>query len=136
MRAPVSASRLLLPRRTAPMRSNDYHFITRWRMQASIEEVSDVVGDAEGLVRWWPSVYLGVKVLEPGDERGIGKMVRLDTKGWLPYTLRWSCRVVDSNAPHGYTIEADGDFVGRGIRRRRPFDPSVARRFLPSTGAA
>lgn len=97
------------------MPSNDYHFVTRWRVQGTIQEVSDVLGEAEELPRWWPSVYLSVRVLDPGDEHGIGKVIGLHTRGWLPYTLRWSFRVVESDPPHGYTIEAWGDFVGRGI---------------------
>jgi hypothetical protein len=94
--------------------SNDYHFVTRWRVRGSVQDVSDVLGEAEELPRWWPSVYLGVKVLEPGDERGIGKVVELHTRGRLPYSLTWSFRVVESDPPRGYTIDAWGDFVGRG----------------------
>jgi hypothetical protein len=95
--------------------SNIYHFVSHWRVAATIEEVSDVLGKAEELPRWWPSVYLSVDVLEPGDADGIGKVVELHTRGWLPYTLRWSFRVVKSHPPDGYTIEAWGDFVGRGV---------------------
>jgi hypothetical protein len=94
---------------------NDYHFITRWRVEGTVEEVSDVLDNVRDLPRWWPSVYLDVEVLEPGDERGIGKLVSLYTKGWLPYTLRWRFRVTDSRYPEGSTIQALGDFEGRGI---------------------
>ena len=97
------------------MATNDYHFITRWHVPGTIEEVSEILADAPGLTRWWPSVYLDVKELEHGDERGVGKCVSLYTKGWLPYTLRWNFRVTDSSYPHGFTIVADGDFDGRGI---------------------
>jgi hypothetical protein len=97
------------------MATNDYHFITRWRVPGTIEEVSEILADAPGLVRWWPSVYLDVKELEHGDERGLGKYVSLYTKGWLPYTLRWNFRVTESSYPRGFTIVADGDFDGRGI---------------------
>ena len=97
------------------MASNDYRFVTRWRVESTVQEVSSILGDASDLERWWPSVYLEVKVLEPGDDRGIGKVVALYTKGWLPYTLRWQFRVTQSAAPHGFTITAFGDFVGRGI---------------------
>jgi hypothetical protein len=41
-------------------------------------------------------------------------VIDLYTKGWLPYTLRWTFRVSEIN-PKGYTLEAKGDFVGRGI---------------------
>lgn len=96
------------------MNSSDYHFVTRWRVPGTVEEVADVLADAEGLARWWPSVYLEVEELKPGDEDGIGKEVALHTKGWLPYTLRWRFRVTESNYPHGFALEAWGDFVGRG----------------------
>jgi hypothetical protein len=41
--------------------------------------------------------------------------VRLLTKGWLPYALRWEFVVTESRYPLGLTIEALGDFVGRGV---------------------
>jgi hypothetical protein len=53
--------------------------------------------------------------LEKGQPGGVGKLVALYTKGWLPYTLRWKFRVTHTNFPHGFTLEAIGDFVGRGI---------------------
>lgn len=98
------------------MASNDYHFITNWRIKGSIEEIAEILSDAPDLARWWPSVYLQVDELEPGDpETGIGKVVDLYTKGWLPYTLRWQFRVTESNPPHGFALEAWGDFDGRGV---------------------
>jgi hypothetical protein len=96
------------------MASNDYQFITHWRAQSTVKEVSDIIGDAADLVRWWPSVYLGVEVLKPGDANGLGKEVALYTKGWLPYTLRWQFRVTEVR-PDGFTLVAQGDFDGRGI---------------------
>jgi hypothetical protein len=97
------------------MSNNDYHFITRWRIEGTITEVAGVLRNAVDLPRWWPSVYLDVQELEPGDQDGIGKVVTLHTRGWLPYTLRWQFRVTESRHPHGYTLEAWGDFNGRGV---------------------
>jgi hypothetical protein len=94
---------------------NDYHFITHWRVESTTEEVSEILDDAADLARWWPSVYLDVQVLEPGDEQGVGKLVSLHTKGWLPYTLRWQFRVTESRRPRGFALEAVGDFEGRGV---------------------
>lgn len=95
--------------------ANEYHFVTTWRLPATREEISGILADARDLERWWPSVYLEVTVVEPGDERGVGRVVDLYTKGFLPYTLRWRFRVTASNPPDGFTIAAEGDFVGRGI---------------------
>src|SRR6266480_4391741 len=94
--------------------SNDYHFITHWCVPGALKEVSDIIGDARELTRWWPSVYLDVRVLAPGDEHGLGKVVSLYTKGWLPYTLRWDFRVI-AVRQNGFALAAWGDFDGRGI---------------------
>ena len=40
------------------MPSNDYCSVTTWHVPATREEVSEVIGDASGHARWWPSVYL------------------------------------------------------------------------------
>lgn len=97
------------------MASNDYHFVTVWRINATPEEITEVLGDAPDLARWWPSVYLSVTEVAPGDANGVGKVVDLWTKGFLPYTLRWRFTVTESAPPTGYKLEANGDFVGRGI---------------------
>jgi|SRR5579884_2162918 len=97
------------------MAANDYHFITHWYVPGTRQEVIEILSKPEDLPRWWPAVYLDVKVLEPGDERGVGKVVDVYTKGWLPYTLRWRFRTTEVNAPKTMTLVAEGDFVGRGI---------------------
>lgn len=97
------------------MASNEYHFVTHWRVESTVAEVLDVLGKASDLPRWWPSVYLDVKELAPGDANGLGKEVSLYTKGWLPYTLRWQFRVSEINPPHGFSLVASGDFVGKGV---------------------
>lgn len=97
------------------MSNNEYHFITHWRVRGTIEEVADIIGNAPDLVRWWPSVYLDVQELERGDENGVGRVIDLYTKGWLPYTLRWKFRVAEVQRGKSVMLEAEGDFVGRGI---------------------
>jgi hypothetical protein len=100
--------------RRQAMRDNDYHFITTWRVPGTVEEVIAVLREAQDLPRWWPSVYLAVRELAPGNEHGVGKVVDLYTKGWLPYRLRWQFRVTEVNEG-GFALEAWGDFVGRGV---------------------
>ncbi len=95
--------------------TNAYHFITRWRIAGTCGEVADVLGDPLALPRWWPSVYLHVAELQAADAHGLGRRVELLTKGWLPYTIRWQFEVVDSRYPYGFTIDASGDFDGRGV---------------------
>ena len=95
--------------------SSDYHFVDKWRVEADVKEVADIIEDALSLPRWWPSVYFEVKELEPGGEGGIGKLISLRAGGWLPYTLRINFRTVSSRYPNGFTMEASGDLEGSGI---------------------
>jgi hypothetical protein len=97
------------------MSANEYHFVTHWRVAGTVQQVSDVPGDPLDLVNWWAAVYLAVQEVEPGDSRRIGRVVNLHTRGWLPYTLRWSFRVTESRAPQGFSLEAWGDFNGTGV---------------------
>ncbi len=85
------------------MADNDYHFITRWRVESTVDEVFKILDDPLALMHWWPCVYLEVKVVEPGDEHGLGRVVSLYTKGWLPYTLRWDFRVTEVRKD-GFTL--------------------------------
>ena len=95
--------------------SNQYEFLSRWRVEGTCGEVADVLADPLALARWWPSVYLAVEETRPPVARGLGRRVRLHTKGWLPYTLRWAFEVTETRYPYGFTIVADGDFDGRGV---------------------
>jgi hypothetical protein len=104
------------------MSTNQYHFVTNWRVPAKIEAVFDILSDPLDLPRWWSAVYLEVKELEAGDDSGIGRVIDLHTRGWLPYTLRWRFRVLEVNPPITIKIQAFGDFEGYGEWKLRQDD--------------
>jgi len=95
--------------------SNDYVFLTTWRVTGNVQDVYDILSDISGYLRWWPEVYLKVEETAKGDENKLGNSARLLTKGELPYTISWQMRVIETDRPNGFTIEATGDFEGRGI---------------------
>ena len=98
------------------MTLSEYRFMTRWRVEAAREEVFAVLTDSKSLTRWWPSVYRRVQQLAPPTgPGGVGKRLRLDTQGWLPYRLRWELCVVEHQEPSRLALEASGDFVGSGV---------------------
>lgn len=97
------------------MPTHDYHFVTRWQMPAAADTIMNVLRDPQDLPRWWPAVYLGVKEIAAGDEKGVGKRITLYTKGWLPYTLRWEFEITEAEPPRRFALTATGDFVGRGV---------------------
>lgn len=112
------------------MSSNQYSFRTHWQVESTLEEVNAILSNAPDLARWWPSVYLDVQELAKGDVDGVGKVVSLYTKGWLPYTLRWQFRVTRNSYPHGFELEACGDFIGRGVWTFRQAGPTVEIEYL------
>jgi len=95
--------------------SNQYHFITRWRVKGATSEVYDIISEPLEYPRWWPSVYLQTHEIEHGDKDGIGRRISLYTKGWLPYTLHWESSSTEAKRPNRLAIRAEGDFNGRGI---------------------
>jgi hypothetical protein len=99
------------------MSSSSYHFVTKWRIVATKQEIYNTLRDSDALKYWWPAVYLDIKTTKKGDADGRGKEVALFTKGWLPYSLQWSFRVTDVQAQDfsGYSLEALGDLAGRGV---------------------
>lgn len=97
------------------MPAHEYHFVTRWRVPGTPGEVYAILEDAGSLGRWWPSVYLDVRVVDPAGDGGADAYTELFTKGWLPYTLRWRFRATEKRPPTHLAIEAEGDFVGRGV---------------------
>lgn len=97
------------------MPSHHYTFLTRWRVEATPQEVYPILDDTSQLPRWWPAVWLKVETLEPGDAAGIGKKVRFTSKGWLPYILVWESTATEKEYPRRLALAASGDFAGRGV---------------------
>jgi hypothetical protein len=92
----------------------DYHFVTVWRVPGTIAEVKDVLGNADTLPEWWPSVYLRVRRVEDGGADWVGSVNELHTKGWLPYTLKWNLKLTEPVTDAGFALEAIGDLSGTG----------------------
>ena len=66
--------------------SNHYHFITRWRVKGTAEEVYGILENALDYPRWWPSVYLSVDLVAPGNEDGLGRRISLLTPSpWVSW---------------------------------------------------
>ena len=107
-----------------PFDAPEYQFVSGWSVLGTPEEVADVLSDPLELSRWWPSVYLDVAPIAAGDDRGVGRRVRIRSRGFLPYTLDWELCVIASDGPRGFSVEAAGDLAGRGVWR---FEPAGAR---------
>ena len=93
---------------------SSFNLVTHWVVVASVDEVAAILAEPERLPEWWPEVYLDARVLEPGGPDWLGRTVAFHTRGWLPYTLRWQGRIVETR-PDGWTVAATGDLSGRGV---------------------
>jgi hypothetical protein len=97
-----------------PARDPAYSFVTVWRVPGTIAEVKAVLSDSAALPRWWPAVYLDVVPVAVGRPDGVGRTVEVFTKGWLPYTLRWTLCITETMTDAGFALAATGDFEGTG----------------------
>ena len=93
--------------------SNQYHFITHWRVEGTCGEVADILGDPLLFPRWWPSVYLDVRETAPAGPDGLGRRIALVTRvaalrsgGVRRRRVAISVRAA---------IAAEGEFDGRGV---------------------
>ncbi|HEY4087629.1 MAG TPA: hypothetical protein VGM43_16930 [Bryobacteraceae bacterium] len=89
-----------------------YHFVSRWRVRATVPEVLDIIGQPLEYPRWWPSVYLSAREITWAGSPA--RRVQFHTRGLLPYTLIWDAAAVE-RTPEKVVIEASGDLEGRGV---------------------
>ena len=92
---------------------SDYAFVTRWRIGAPIERVFARIEDAAGWPSWWRGVR-DVRVIEPGGEDGIGRVVRTTWRSRLPYDLTFNARMVRREPPRTLEVLAFGELEGHG----------------------
>ena len=74
---------------------NEYRFVDRWLVRAHVEAAYDVIGDTVGPPR-------------------PGRHMRIVSRGFLPYLLRWEAEIVEADAPRQFAFVMKGDFVGSG----------------------
>ena len=110
------------------MATNDYEFLTEWRVTAPRDVVFEILFDGASYPRWWPDVYLAAEA-EAAPRGDVGRRVHLHTKGWLPYTLHWSAETVRVDRPAGFEIRATGDLDGRGVWTLREHGDTTEIRF-------
>ena len=89
-----------------------YRFVDRWFVPGPIEEVYDRVGDTLAYPTWWGAVFVSVDG-DAGPPRP-GRHVKIVSRGYLPYLLRWEAEIESVDPPRGFAFAMTGDFVGTG----------------------
>jgi hypothetical protein len=90
-----------------------YEFLTTWVLEAPRQAVWDAIYESERWPEWWRGV-IGSEELEPGDERGVGRLGRYVWRSRLPYELAFEMRSTRIEEPILLEGEASGELAGIG----------------------
>lgn len=91
-----------------------YEFVTTWQLDASVEQVFEVLRASERYPVWWKGVKR-VEVLTAGGENGVGDTSRFTWRSVLPYSLSFDLRVTRVEEPRVIEGQASGELAGTGI---------------------
>ncbi|NNE91345.1 MAG: hypothetical protein HKN23_06830 [Verrucomicrobiales bacterium] len=97
--------------------SSDYHFISHWVVDASLESVAGLLQNYERQAEWWQSVLLRTERLDSENPVGTGTTFRYLVSGFLPYSIQFLTRITAVESPFEIKIEAAGAFMGEGFLR-------------------
>jgi hypothetical protein len=98
------------------MPANHFALVSIWHFDAPVEQVWQVLSDAERWPDWWPFVE-AVEKIDPGEPSGQYSVWRHTWKTMLPYKLRFELCVTRIEAPVLLEADVRGDVAGRGICR-------------------
>jgi hypothetical protein len=90
-----------------------YSFITKWQLQAPINDVWNAIYESEDWPLWWKSVK-SVNEIEKGDEQGIGSVRVYKMKTAFLYQLIFQLKVTDRSDHQFLKGKAIGDLEGTG----------------------
>ncbi|MGR2737954.1 SRPBCC family protein [Billgrantia sp. Q4P2] len=90
-----------------------FDFDTTWHLDAPVQAVFDTLTDSLHWPDWWPGL-VDVRLLESGDDHGIGRIQRFIWKSRLGYYLRFDIRITRVCEPSLIEGVASGDVAGVG----------------------
>ncbi|WEX75046.1 SRPBCC family protein [Sinorhizobium numidicum] len=75
------------------MSSTEFHLVTKWTIDASVQDVWRELSTPETWPDWWPSVKQ-VTLVREGDEFGIGAVRWMKWSTALPYDLAFEMETI------------------------------------------
>jgi Polyketide cyclase / dehydrase and lipid transport len=106
----------------------EYHFVSRWRIQAPIERVWEEIFHAERWPSWWKYVDR-VDELERGAADGVGRRQYLLFRTRLPYKVGFEVRATRVQPPSALEADATGELEGTGRWMLTPDDGGTLVRY-------
>ena len=102
-----------------------YSFLSVWEIEAPIEDVWEVIHQADSYAEWFPYITESSQ-LGPGDADGVGATSRSVWRSALPYGFVIDTRTVRVERPHLLELAASGGLEGTG-RWELSTDGSITR---------
>jgi uncharacterized protein YndB with AHSA1/START domain len=94
--------------------SENYEFVTIWRLDAPLEQVWNEIKHSENWPQWWKGV-LQIKELKAGDENGVGSIRHSMWKSALPYKLEFDMEIMRVEPMNTIEARAFGELEGVGL---------------------
>lgn len=88
-----------------------YRALSEWQIEAPVERVWDVLLLAREWPAWWRG-FRSVDQLEPGEESGVGKVLRQRWRSLLPYTLTLDLEITAVDGHRFLEGRTSGDMQG------------------------
>lgn len=95
------------------MAAKDFHLITEWTLNASIDAVWEVLTAPEDWPQWWKAVRR-VELLEKGDADGTNSLRRMTWATALPYALSFDMCTTRLEPKSLIEGQASGELDGLG----------------------
>lgn len=106
------------------MREHELSFT--WKIDGTTpDELCAVLADVERYARWWPAMFLASYEVEHGGADETGRVVAVESKGFLPSVYRWSLRTREVSRPERVAFETFGDLEGEAAWTLRVEDATV-----------
>ena len=93
-----------------------YSFISHWEIKAPVKEVWEYINKGEEWHYWWRSV-VKTKLLQKGDNNGIGEIIQYTWKSFLPFKLKINFKITGKDLYKEIRGESTGDLIGAGVWR-------------------
>jgi uncharacterized protein YndB with AHSA1/START domain len=107
----------------------DFHFVTHWAFDATIEPVWKIITEVRRLPEWWP-MFKQANLRGTDETLRIGQTVDCVVRAALPYSLRFSLEIADLAPPTMMRMRSKGDLDGWGQWDLRPEDRKTAVAFI------
>jgi hypothetical protein len=93
-----------------------YSFLSHWEIKAALKDVWDYIDRGDEWHYWWRSV-VKTKLLQKGDDKGIGEIIQYTWKSFLPFRLKINFKITGKDLYKEIRGESSGDLAGTGVWR-------------------